>query len=239
MEFFYLGGTMKTIGILGAMDMEIIYIRDAMEVEEEIEYAGFNFYVGSYKGLRAVVSVCGMGKVNASCCAQILAAKFNVTHMINFGIAGSLQSDVHICDIVVGHNVTYHDVGKMQMKNTFPFKEEFIADEYLEMAAIEAFSNIELKECNYHVGRIVTGDRFILDKEKSQAIIKEYNPKCVEMEGAAIAHVAFLNKIPSIVIRGICSNSNEKATEFTTELDHIAAYNVARFTMRILDIIKK
>jgi len=80
---------MKTIGIIGAMDVEIELIKNKMTVENEKQYAGFTFYLGKYKCLNIVLTTCGVGKVNASSCTQILIDRFNVTEIINTGIAGS------------------------------------------------------------------------------------------------------------------------------------------------------
>lgn len=230
---------MKIIGILGAMELEIIYLREVMKIEDVVKYAGFNFYVGSYEGLKLIVVESGIGKVNAACCTQILITKFNVSHIINYGTAGSLRPDIRICDIVIGHSVLYHDISKTQLKTTFPFKEKFYADDYLEKITVEAFSKIELKECNYHLGVVVTGDEFISNPSKKKKIIADNNGCCVDMEAAAIAHSCYLNKIPFIAIKCVSGNFEESTCEYNTELDHIAAYSAARFTIRVLNILEK
>ena len=230
---------MKRIGILGAMELEIIYLKEAMEIEDVIEYAGFNFYIGKFGELNIVVVESGIGKVNAACCTQILISKFNVSHIINYGIAGSLRPDIRICDIVIGHCVLYHDISKNQLKTTFPFKEKFYADEYLERSVIDAFSEIELKECNYHLATVASGDEFIASPLRRQSIVVNNNGCCVDMESAAIAHSCFLNKVPFIVIKCISGNFDEESTEYNTELDHIAAYSAARFTNKVLKILEK
>lgn len=234
-----MGGIMRRIGILGAMELEIAFLKEIMEIEEVVEYAGFNFYVGSYGYLKLFIVESGIGKVNAACCTQTLITKFNVSHIINYGIAGSLRPDIRICDIVIGHSFTYHDVGKSQLKNMFPFKERFYADEYLERIAIDAFSQIELKECNYHLGLVVTGDEFISNPSRRQNIVIDNNGCCVDMEAAAIAHSCFFNKVPFISIKCVSGNYDEDSTEYNTELDHIAAYSAARFTIKILNILEK
>lgn len=230
---------MKRIGILGAMELEIIYLREMMEIEEVVEYAGFNFYVGKFGELNIVVVESGIGKVNAACCTQILITKFNVSHIVNYGIAGSLRQDIRICDIVIGHCVLYHDISKSQLKTTFPFAEKFFADEYLEKIVVDAFSEIELKECNYHLGRVASGDEFIASPSRRQNIVINNKACCVDMESAAIAHSCFLNKVPFIVIKCISGNFEEDSAEYNTELDHIAAYSAARFTIKVLKILEK
>lgn len=229
---------MRTIGVIGAMDMEIIYIRDAMEIEEHVQYAGFDFYVGRYRGLKIVVVVCGKGKVYASCCSQILIIKFNITHIINFGIATSVREDVRICDIVIAHGVMYHEVAKRSIKTISSHKKIFKVDEFLLNKSIEAFSNIELKECNYHLGLVVTDNGFIQKSNVNNYYYEDCEACCIDIEGAAVAHVAYLNRIPSILVKGISDGFKQWNFQFDNELNHVAAYNAAKFTLRVLDNIK-
>lgn len=228
---------MKTIGIIGAMDIEIELIKDKMMIENEKQYAGFKFYIGKYQGLIIVLTSCGVGKVNASSCTQILIDKFNVTEIINTGIAGSLNDKVKLCDIVISDNVTYHDVRQVQMKNCFPFKEFFTASKQLMELAIKAYESIKPQNYNCHIGRIVTGEGFVCDDDLKKAIINNYKPYCVEMEGAAIGHVAEINKVPFIIIRSISDNADNNATLNYDEFESIAANNSAMLVLNILELI--
>lgn len=162
---------MKVFGIIGAMDIEIQLIKGNMIITNKKQYAGFTFFEGKYKDLDIVLTSCGVGKVNASSCTQILIDKFNVTEIINTGIAGSLNEKVKLCDIVISDNVTYHDVRQVQMKSCFPFKEFFTANEQLKRIAINAYENCMFENHQYHIGRIVTGEAFISDNADSNATI--------------------------------------------------------------------
>lgn len=228
---------MKVIGIIGAMNIEIELIKDEMTILSVVQYAGFKFTVGKYKNLNVVVTSCGIGKVNASCCTQILIDRFNVTEIINTGIAGSLNKKVKLCDIVISDNVTYHDVRPDQMKSCFPYKEFFTASEQLRVIAIKAYENTTLKRCNYHIGRIVTGEAFISDNELKRVIIDRYQPYCVEMEGAAIGHVSEINGIPFIIIRSISDNADSNASINYKEFETIAANNSASLVLNMLELI--
>ncbi|MEG2289025.1 MAG: 5'-methylthioadenosine/adenosylhomocysteine nucleosidase [Clostridium sp.] len=228
---------MRTIGIIGAMDVEIELIKSKVNIIEEIIYAGVKFYLGKYKNLSIVICSCGVGKVNAASCTQVLITKFNVTEIINTGIAGSLNTNVQICDVVISDNVTYHDVRKRQMKSLFPFQEEFKSCESLKDMAVKAYDISDLKKHNYHIGRIVTGESFVSDNEVKNVIIEEYNPLCVEMEGGAIGHVAHINNIPFLIIRSISDNADENATESYDNFESIAADNSAKLVMNMLELI--
>lgn len=226
---------MDTIGIIGTTDIEIKYIKESIEIVNKIMYAGFLFYIGNYKNLNIVLCCAGIGKVNSAGCTQILITKFNVKRIISTGIAGSLNPKVKICDIVISNKVTYHDVTKSQMKNYFPYEDEFISDEYLKRMAIKAYNKIELKECTYHIGRIITGEIFVADNKLRNSLRTKYHAECVEMEGGAIAHICYINKIPFILIRGICDNADNYAYIVYKQLDMVAAYNSSKFLVNLLE----
>ena len=92
---------MKKLGIIGAMTVEVETLKSAMTNLTVIRKAGMEFYDGVLEGLNAVVVQCGVGKVNAAMCAQVLCDCFEVTHLVNTGIAGSLCADLDIGDLVV------------------------------------------------------------------------------------------------------------------------------------------
>lgn len=228
---------MGTIGIIGAMDIEIKYIKENMEIVEEIMYAGFLFHIGNYRNLNIVLCCAGMGKVNSAGCTQILITKFNVKKIFSTGVAGSLNPKVKICDVVISNKVAYHDVAKSQMNNFFPYEDKFTCDEHLKRLAIKAYNKIELKECTYHIGKIVTGEIFVADNKLRNTLRTKYHAECVEMEGGSIAHICYINKIPFILIRGICDNADNYAPMVYKQLDMIAAYNSSKFLVKLLEEI--
>ncbi|SHE93759.1 5'-methylthioadenosine/adenosylhomocysteine nucleosidase [Clostridium fallax] len=228
---------MKVIGIIGAMAMEIQLIKDKIIIDREERYAGFEFFIGKYRKLDIVLTSCGIGKVNAASCTQILIDRYNVTDIINTGIAGSLNEKVKVCDIVISDNVTYYDVRQMQMKNSFPFKTFFTANKQLKKIAIKAYENSILKDYSYHIGRIITGESFVSDDNLKATIIKDYKPYCVEMEGAAIGHVADINGIPFIIIRSISDNADDNTSLSYDKFKDIASNNAALLILNMLSII--
>ena len=100
---------MKKLGIIGAMTTEVETLVSSMENAASKEIAGSTFYEGMLEGLPAVIVQCGVGKVNAALCAQILCTAFGVTHLVNTGIAGSLCAQLDIGDLVVSQDAMYHD----------------------------------------------------------------------------------------------------------------------------------
>lgn len=226
---------MKKIGILGAMYLELETIHNKMKLSRDIEINGFHFIEGEIYNKKIVICTCGIGKVNAASCTQVLIDKFDVDYIINTGVAGGLKSDVNICDVVISKDVTHHDVSKAQMISYFPNKEYFEADEELiELArkACELTSNTE-----YHIGRIVSGDSFISNMDVKEQIIKDYDPHCVEMEGSAIGHVAYINKVGFVVIRSISDKADNHAYKSYDSFEIPAAEKAANVILNMIKIM--
>lgn len=204
------------IGIIGAMDEEVEQIVSAMNVERVEEKAGMKFCCGTLSGKDTVIVRSGIGKVNAAVCTQILCDDFNVTAVINTGIAGSLDAAIDIGDIVLSSDVLHHDMdatgfgyplGQIPRMDTLSFK----ADAELIKTAEEC-CRAELPNVGVHVGRVVSGDQFISDKAVKERIISNFGGMCTEMEGAAIAQTAYVNEVPFLIVRAISDKADDSAT---------------------------
>lgn len=204
------------IGIIGAMDEEVAQIVEVMTIEKEETKAQMNFKQGKLNGKDVVVVRSGIGKVNAAVCTQILADDFKVDYVINTGIAGSLKAEIDIADVVISSDVLHHDMdatgfgyalGQIPRMDTLSFK----ADERLIELAKESCAKA-VPEIGVHVGRVVSGDQFISDKEVKQKISDNFDGFCTEMEGAAIAQASYLNSIPFVILRAISDKADDSAT---------------------------
>ena len=204
------------IGIIGAMEEEVSALKAEMEIKETVEYASMQFCKGVLCGKDVVVVRSGIGKVNAGICAQILADKFAVDILINTGIAGSLDATIDIGDMVISTDLVEHDMdatifgdplGQVPRMDTFAFP----ADAELVKKAVAANeeANPDIKT---FTGRIVSGDQFVSSSEVKDKLVKNFQAKCTEMEGAAIAHAAYLNKISCVIIRAISDKADNSAT---------------------------
>lgn len=212
---------MKKIGIIGAMEIEASLLKNMMNSSGKNEdvfvtkSGGLEYFEGSISDIPVVVVKSGVGKVNAALCAQFLSLHFGVTHIINTGIAGAMAKGLKILDFVVSTDAVYHDMdatGFGYKPTEIPQMETscFPADKKMIDAVQECFSGLEeAKGHNLVAGRIATGDQFIADKKTKEHIKEICNPACVEMEGAAIAHSAFLNDIPFIIIRCMSDEADD------------------------------
>ncbi len=206
---------MNKIGIIGAMAIEVEELKAAMAVSRIEKKAGMEFYEGTLNGAAVVIVRSGVGKVNAALCTQILADLFQVTHIINTGIAGSLNAKLDIGDILISVDAMYHDMdatGFGYRLGEIPQMgiREFIADKRLVQLAKEACEKVN-PDIRALPGRVVSGDQFICESAVKDRLIREYQGDCTEMEGAAIAHGACLNNIPFVVIRAISDKADNSA----------------------------
>lgn len=202
------------LGIIGAMSEELEILLKDMELESTEVKARMTFHKGRLWGKDVVAVVCGIGKVNAAVCTQLLVSEYNVTSVINVGVAGGIGKDIYPGDVVVGTNLVQYDMdttafgdpfGQIPRMDTFDFK----CDERLVEVAKAACT--EAGTFKTFSGRIVSGDMFVASIEKIQWLEKEFGALACEMEGASIAHVCYLNNTPFVVIRSISDNANNGA----------------------------
>lgn len=203
------------IGIIGAMDEEVADLKEVMLVEETVDLASMTFYKGLIVEKEVVIVRSGIGKVNAAVCAQLLIDKFGVDTIINTGVAGSLNAGLDIGDMVISTDALHHDmdaspvgdpVGQVPRMDTLAFP----ADERLIRLAKEVNETVN-PDIQTYVGRVASGDQFIASKEEKDRIISNFGAYCAEMEGAAIAQVAYLNDISYVIIRAISDKADNSA----------------------------
>lgn len=210
----------KKIGIIGAMEIEIRQLVAKMSDRQILTACGRTFYAGILCGKEVVVVRSGVGKVNSATCAQMLIDRFEITHLINTGIAGGVGENLHVGDLVIGSALCQHDFeievfgyakGNLGIgpkdRPSFFYSDEEMVKTMKEVAAEEIGAGA------VHEGIIASGDRFVATGETKLAIRKEFDALAVEMEGGAIAHTAFLAEIPFVVLRAISDLADGTASE--------------------------
>lgn len=232
---------MKTIGIIGAMDEEVAYIKEKMDVITVKIMLGLDFVVGRMAGKNIVIVRSGIGKVNAAICAQVLVDHFAVDYIINTGVAGAIYKELAIGDIVISADAVQHDMDTSVFGDaigTIPRMPEsiFKADEELIKIAMEAGTTLS-SHAKIILGRIASGDQFISTTEGKNKIWNTVKGYCAEMEGGAIAHTCYLNKIPFVIIRSISDNADKQAEMSYEEFVSVAAQNSAELVEKMLQVI--
>lgn len=235
---------MKKLGIIGAMTVEVQTLKSLMEGLNIVHRAGMEFYEGTLEGLDVVVVVCGVGKVNAALCVQVLCDCFGVTHVVNTGVAGSLDSTLDIGDLVISKDAMYHDFDCHPINDHYAVGQvpglsvlAFPADDELIRAAYEAAEAVQ--PGHNRIGRVASGDQFISSAEQKAYIIRHTGALCTEMEGAAISHAAWRNGVPFVVIRAISDKADASAEMDYPTFEAIAAQRCAAVTRNLAKMLAK
>lgn len=229
------------IGIIGAMEQEVSQVVAAMTNVSVSEIAGMKFNKGKFCNKDVIVVKSGIGKVNAAICAEILVACFNVDKIINTGIAGSLKNEINIGDVVLSTDALQHDVDATNFgyaKGVIPGMavSTFIADEGLIKTAEEACHKA-CPDIEVFKGRVVSGDIFVSDKAVKNSIAESFHGYCTEMEGAAIAQAAYLNKVPFLIIRAISDKADDSASMDYNEFEKKAIANSVKLLTAMMEEI--
>lgn len=229
----------EKIGIIGAMDVEVASLQEAADITKTTKIAEMEFCEGTLGGKDVVIVKCGMGKVNAGICAHTLINDFSCTKIINTGVAGSLDNQIDIGDIVVSTDAVQHDfnveaIGFQKGEIPYTGLVAFPADEALRAAAVTAVKE-SAPDIHVFEGRVCSGDQFISTKEQKEKIINNFGGMCCEMEGAAIAQTCYLNSTPYVVIRAISDKPDETEIVDYKEFEAKAAARCAKIVQYMVD----
>ena len=231
----------KKIGVIGAMEEEGEALRAKLENPEKLTKASMDFYSGTMNGHEVVIVRSGIGKVNAGICTQILADLFQVDAVINTGIAGSLDARIDIGDMVISTDAVHHDmdatifgdaIGQVPRMDTRTFP----ADPHLVELAVKANEKAN-PQIHTFTGRVASGDQFISSGEVKARIVENFQALCTEMEGAGIAHAAYLNKVSYVIIRAISDKADNSATMDYPTFEKKAIAHSVRLMKELLPMI--
>jgi adenosylhomocysteine nucleosidase len=245
------------IGIIGAMDEELIPIRAILSNLEKIKKGSRTFWHGEDYGNQIFLTRCDPGKVNAVIATQQMIDLFSVDAIFNMGSSGALAPELEVGDLVVASEFIQHDfdvtdwglkpgelmfdilmsdeTGQMQFRSQQVFK----SHPGLTQLAVEVAQNTELTPLGNHspkiyTGRIVSGDQFIGKLEKARELWSAHHGLCTDMEAAAIAHTCEVNQVPFLCIRAISDKADHSAVVSFTDFLVGATANYGKLFERIL-----
>lgn len=208
------------IAIICAMRVELEQILDRMEDVRQEEQAGVRVYLGVLEGHAAAAAVCGVGKVSAALCAQMLISRYSPAALLHSGIAGGVAPELRHMDLVVARELTYRDMADDIKRNWLPCGGCFVADAGLSALLRQAAPEARL-------GCIATGDQFLESREEKLRLQKDYNALCADMESAAVAQVCTVNRVPFAVLRCISDLADDEARgdydQFERKAAHLSA----------------
>ena len=225
------------VGIIGAMEPEVEALIAAIDTPTTETVSGITFYTGKIGEKTVAIAKCGIGKVFAAVCAQTMIMKYAPTLLVNTGVGGALASGIGTGDIVIATDLCQHDMdtsaigdpkGLVSGINVIYFDADKRAGEIL-------INSAKALGLNARLGRIASGDKFIASKEDKERILADFEATACEMEGCAIAQVAFINKTPFAVVRAISDSADGEATmDYPTFLP-IAASNSTKMTLSLIE----
>ena len=203
---------MKKIGIIAAMQEEMIKKKKIKTQKQEKNIFELIYTTGKINDKEIVLVEAGVGKVNAARATQIMIDNFEIDAIINVGSAGATNEQLNIGDIVIGKKLIQHDFDitafghpKGYISNVGEYVE---SDERLIKKIEKAISDIKENDFKIKIGTIVSGDIFCTEIKMKEKVRTKFNADAIEMEGAAIAQVCKLDKVPFIIIRSISDNPN-------------------------------
>ena len=216
------------IGIICPMEVEMEKLASVFDAKE---YKKGIFKASLSSGSELYIALSGIGKVNAAASTQRLIDLTGSDLIINSGVAGGLNPNLGIGEIVISADSVYHDFNPLSLLDEYsPFGKIFKADKELIALAEKACIENGIK---YKVGTVATGDRFVADNDDKNRIINDFGADCVEMEGAAVSHVCVLNGVRFIIIRSLSDFADDTA-ETHNDNEKPAADNAATITEYII-----
>ena len=227
-----------SLAIMSAMAEEIELYLDTCTITGTRERAGLTVHEATYHGHDLVLVKAGVGKVNAAMCAQLLIDDFNASAVICTGSAGALHDDFDIGDVVIAEDCVQHDV-RVDFLGLPPGQIPFSDLRFFRAAPalVRHASEVNLPEHTLRVGRVCTGDTFIQDEERRNAIREDLEGDCVEMEGAAVGQVCTLNDVPFLLVRAISDRADGSSDVDFQDFLHEAAQSSARIVLHLLETI--
>lgn len=230
----------NVIAIIAAMQPELDTLVQQLQQRVDTKIGSVCFYAGVLNQQHVVITLSGIGKVNAAMTTALLIEHFKPVYVINTGSAGALAADLHIGDVVIGQQTAHHDVNVTAfgyVPGQVPqLPARFEADAVLLQAAVKAAATFG--QAQIQQGLIVSGDQFIGSVQQRNQIQATFaDALAVEMEAAAIAQVCYQQAVAFVVIRAISDNGNDEASvDFDTFL-HQAGAHSAQMVMDLLQAL--
>lgn len=223
------------IAIMGAMPEEIAPLLERIGEYTKEEYAQNSYYLAKYQGHELVIAYSKIGKVFSSLTAATMIEKYGCEKLLFTGVAGAINSELHIGDLIIAEKLCQHDLDITAFGHPHGFVPEgsvYIAsDRALNGIALKVAKELKLKLLK---GTIATGDQFIHDAKKTQWIAETFGADALEMEGASVAVVCKALTTPFFILRAISDAADMDAGfDFDTFLES-SAKNSAEFILKMV-----
>ena len=231
---------MKKLAIMGAMQEEIEPLLEHFENVKVTQYAKNKYYEVSYKGLDIVIAYSKIGKVFASLTATTLIEKFGCDTLLFSGVAGGINPELKIGDLIVANKLCQHDLDITAFGHPYGFVPEgavFVeTSKALNDVAKKVATENGLKVIE---GAIATGDQFVHSNERKEFIESTFKADALEMEGASVAVVCDALNVPFFILRAISDTADMDAGFDFDEFLKSSAKTSADYLTKIVDELIK
>ncbi len=227
------------IAVMCAMREELGPILKQVKVKETIEYANNKYYLATFQNKKLVLAYSKIGKVNAAMTATVLIEKFNADIVLFSGVAGAIDKDLKIGDLIIATKTLQHDVDL----TVFGYKPGFIPESQIYFDCDKELNRIaktvsKKLGINVKKGIVASGDQFIHSREKKEWIAKTFAASAIEMEGGAVGCVCWNMKIPFFMLRAVSDSAEEGAGVDFDEFLESSSKLSARFLIEMLKEIE-
>ena len=226
------------IAIMGAMPEEVAPILERLGEYKTTKYADNEYYEASYKGVEIVVAYSKIGKVFSTLTASTMIQHFNCDKLLFSGVAGGINSNLKIGDLIVATKLSQHDLDITAFGHPMGFVPggSVFIDTDKDLLAL---SKVVAKDLGKKVqeGIIATGDQFVHDEKVKENIVKHFNADALEMEGGSVAVVCKSLNIPFFILRAISDTADTDASFSFDEFMESSAVISAEFIMNMVDKI--
>ena len=220
------------LALMGAMEEEVTLLRDEMTITDQAVHAGISVFKGTFQGVPMALAQCGIGKVNATICTQMLIDLYKPDNLVFSGVAGGLLPNMRVGDLVIASHLIQYDMDLTafgRRHGEVPGQDRMVeSDPGLVQKATDAFDKAfenDDNAPNLMLGTVVSGDRFISDVKTLRWLQREFAALATEMEGAAVGYTCRLNGLPFVVVHGLSDTAGESASaDFESNL-HVVCRN--------------
>ncbi len=232
-----MNGRENIIAIIGAMGIELRYLRDKMHIISEEEVSGFKFMLGTLHGVNLVLAKSGPGKENASRCCEVLIEEYCPKKVVNIGIAGALDDRLNIGDVVIADETVQFEITEETSLKCETVRDEALRSEAshgesaeekrlsYEALQSEASQGVTVnvtdvvktdawipeevfKHCKVYLGSVATGDIFLQNEVLKRKILEKTGSLTIDMESGAVAAQAAMLDVSCSIVRAVSDRAD-------------------------------
>lgn len=241
-----------SVVVLSALEAELDLIHGHLTGTGYDRVGPWDIRTGRIGNSEVVLAQSGLGKVNTASLSALLWERFRPSLVVFTGVAGGLDPDLGVGDVVVGEKTVQHDAGvaanegiRRYQAGHIPFfnpTDQFgfrpapdLLETVRQIAGSTTLTPVMGRKPSIVFGTIATGDVFVQDEVTRRLLHTELGAVAVEMEGGALGQTATALGFDHLVVRAVSDLADDGADhDFGQFVGEVAA-NSARLVLTLLD----